>query len=140
MLPGGCLIHAVLGAVLPALAGHGLALALGFGAVLYGVPASRGLLAAAAVLLLALLLLARLGARARVALCAFLLSTVHGAGMALVPMLGPLCFGDAVPLSGFVGPALAALALHCAATVGLCGLLAGACRLPAYFTSRRVSG
>lgn len=135
-------MQGALGAVLPAAAGHALALAAGLVGALYGVAAGRGLLAAALAVLLGAMALARLaGARVWMALCAFLLSTVHGAGVALVPVLGPLCFGDGAPLSIFWWPALAALALHGAATVGLCGLLAGAWRLAgAYFTSRRVSG
>jgi hypothetical protein len=116
---------AILRALLSAAAGHGLAAAIGFGAVLAGLPADRRLVAAMAGALLVWIALAQLaGSSARLGLCSFMLSSAHGAGMMLVPMLGPVCLGDGLA-AGALAPMLAALALHTAGMVAASAVLAG---------------
>jgi hypothetical protein len=72
--------------------------------------------------------------RAALALWAFIGSTVHGAGLMLVPALVPLCMADtparAITASGSLPLALAAVALHAVAMLAVSGALAvAACRL-----------
>lgn len=117
-----------LGAVLAVSAGHALALAASMGALMYGYAAEAPMLAAAAALALVAVVLARLaGDTARLALCSFVLATLHGAGMALIPLLGSVCLSDGAPLPR---PLLASLALQTAGMIALHGVLAAAmCRV-----------
>ena len=67
-------------------------------------------------------------ARAGLALWSFAVSTVHGAGMMLVPALIPLCASGSpareITASGSMLLALAAIALHLAAMLAVTGALA----------------
>lgn len=70
---------------------------------------------------------------ARLALWSFLMSTVHGAGLMLVPALIPLCLGDAavreITASGSLMLALAAVGVHMAAMLVVTAAIAsGVCR------------
>jgi hypothetical protein len=67
------------------------------------------------------------------AIWSFVMSSVHGAGLMLVPALMPLCIGDAsvreITASGSLLPALAAVGVHMAAMLAVTGVMAtGACR------------
>jgi hypothetical protein len=66
-------------------------------------------------------------------LWSFLMSTVHGAGLMLVPALMPLCIGEPsvreITASGSLLLALAAVGVHMAAMLTVTGAMAtGACR------------
>jgi hypothetical protein len=73
------------------------------------------------------------GGHVGLAIWSFLMSTVHGAGLMLVPALMPLCIGDAsvreITASGSILLALAAVGVHMAAMLTVTGAMAsGACR------------
>jgi len=65
---------------------------------------------------------------AGIALWSFLMATVHGAGMMLVPALVPLCLADnparEITASGSLLPALAAVGVHTAAMLVTTGAIA----------------
>jgi hypothetical protein len=70
---------------------------------------------------------------AGLALWSFVMSTAHGAGLMLVPVLIPLCMGDApapeITASGSLTLALAAVGVHTAAMLTVTGVIAtGVCR------------
>lgn len=132
-------------ALLPIAIGHAASVALVVAAVMWGWSLPRSVLQAAAGCLLAAAVAVYLWRRAPrkartsaghvgLVLGAFLASTLHGAGLMLVPALAPLCLG-----SGAVGQgagaadplwwALAAVAVHMAAMLAVTGLVAtGVCR------------
>lgn len=72
--------------------------------------------------------LARHAGNAGIALWSFLMATLHGAGMMLVPALVPLCLSDnparEITASGSPALALAAVAVHMAAMLLTTGLVA----------------
>jgi hypothetical protein len=62
-----------------------------------------------------------------------MMSTAHGAGLMLVPVLMPLCTGNAatreITASGSLALALAAVGVHTAAMLAVTGVIAiGVCR------------
>lgn len=134
----------VLRALLPIAAGHFASVALVVVAVVWGLSMDRvalqvlagGLFAVAAIVHLSgrMPRVARAPAgHAGLALWSFMMSTVHGAGLMLVPALVPLCTGDvsvlAMTESGPLTLALAALGIHTAAMLAAIGLVAvGVCR------------
>lgn len=132
-------------ALLPIAVGHAASVALVVAAVMWGWALPRSVLQAAAGCLLvaavAVYLLRHAPHRARasaghagLALGAFLGSTLHGAGLMLVPALAPLCLGSGAvgQGAGAAGPlwwALAGVAVHMAAMLAVTGLVAtGVCR------------
>lgn len=135
-------------ALVPIGLGHIASVALVAVAVALGRPLDRGvLLALAGALLFASALAHLLGGRvlglrmraraghAALALWSFMVSSLHGAGLMLVPALVPLCLGtdaSALGKSGASGPlalALAAVGVHAAAMLAVTGLMAaGVCR------------
>jgi hypothetical protein len=66
--------------------------------------------------------------RAALALWSFVVSTVHGAGLMLVPALVPLCVGEGpareMTASGSLTLALAAVGVHTAAMLAVTGVVA----------------
>lgn len=71
--------------------------------------------------------------KAGLALWSFMMSTAHGAGLMLVPVLMPLCMGNApgreITASGSLTLALAAVGVHTAAMLAVTGVIAiGVCR------------
>jgi len=68
--------------------------------------------------------------RVGLALWSFLMSSLHGAGLMLVPALLPLCLGSGGDsVSGGLATALAAMALHGASMLAITGLVArGVCQ------------
>lgn len=132
-------------ALLPIAIGNAASVALVVGAVAWGWALPRSMLQAAAGCLLvaavAVYLWRRAPRRARASaghaglvLCAFLASTLHGAGLMLVPALAPLCLGSGAvgQGAGAAGPlwwAFAAVAVHMAAMLVVTGLVStGVCR------------
>ena len=70
--------------------------------------------------------------KAGLALWSFMMSSAHGAGLILVPMLMPLCLGSGatreITASGSLLLALAAVGIHAAAMIAVAGFLAiGVC-------------
>ena len=125
-------------ALTPIAAGHAASVALVAGLVALGL-AGIGLLqlSAGALLLTALLLRLsrrtgpRLRARAGcagLALWSFMAATLHGSGMMLVPALVPLCLSNSpakeITASGSLLLALAAVAVHMAAMLGVTAVIA----------------
>lgn len=128
-------------ALLPLGAGHVASVALVAGAVALGLAIDRGLWqVGAATLLVGAAIVHLRGGKARapagqaaLALWSFVMSTVHGAGLMLVPALIPLCLGDtparAADASGSLLLALAAVGVHSAAMLAVTGAIAcGVCR------------
>jgi hypothetical protein len=130
-------------ALLPIAGGHAGSIALVAAAVSFGLSMDRDVLVAVAAALLATMMLLHVSRRcdkisaptgyAGLALWSFMMSTVHGAGLMLVPALVPLCVaGDAarqIGASGSLTLALAAIAVHSAAMVAVIAVMAsGACR------------
>lgn len=132
-------------ALLPIAIGHAASVALVVAAVVWGWALPRSVLQAAAGCLLvaavAVYLWRRAPRKARTSaghaglvLGAFLGSTLHGAGLMLVPALAPLCLGSSAVGQGMdaSGPlllALAAVAVHMAAMLAVTGLVStGVCR------------
>ena len=71
--------------------------------------------------------------KAGLALWSFMMSSAHGAGLMLVPVLMPLCMGNApareITASGSLMLALAAVGVHTAAMLAVTGVIAiGVCR------------
>jgi len=128
----------------PIALGHAASISLVAGAVALGLSMERGVLLAVAggllIVVAALHLSGRMPRRMRapaghagLALWSFMMSTVHGAGLMLVPALIPLCLGDAsargMGASGSLALALAAVAVHTATMLAVTGLIAtGICR------------
>jgi len=131
-------------ALVPIAIGHTASVALVAGAVVWGVAMDRVVLQVLTGGLFAVTVIAHLSGRmpqvarvpaghAGLALWSFMMSTVHGAGLMLVPALVPLCAGDASVLeitgSGPLTLAFAAAGLHMAAMLAVTGVVAtGVCR------------
>ena len=138
----------VLRALVPIGLGHIASVALVAVAVALGRPVDRdALLVLAGVLLLACALAHLRGGRAlglrtraqaghaALALWSFMMSSLHGAGLMLVPALVPLCLGadaSALDKASAFGPlalALVAVGIHAAAMLAVTGVIAaGVCR------------
>jgi hypothetical protein len=131
--------------LLPITLGHLAAMGLVVAGVLLGHALDRALVQVAAGTLLAIVLLLglrrRTGAPVRapsgqagLALWSFLVSSAHGAGLALVPALVPLCAVDLASAPGnfswdALAMALPAVGAHAAAMLAVSGAMAfGACR------------
>lgn len=131
-------------ALLPIAAGHVVSVALVAAAVAFGLGLDRVVPQVLAVVLLVVVTLYRLwthkappsrmpATHAGLALWSFVMSTVHGAGMMLVPALLPLCLSDGpareITASGSLTLALAAVGVHAAAMLAVTGAAACmACR------------
>jgi hypothetical protein len=129
-------------ALMPIAVGHATSVALVAGAVALGLSMDRvvlqGLAGALLVVVAMVHLLGCTAQRARaghagLALWSFMMSTVHGAGLMLVPALIPLCMGDTpareITSSGSLTLALAAVGVHTAAMLVVTGAIAtGVCR------------
>ena len=131
-------------ALVPIALGHVAAIAVAAGAAALGLALDRFTLEAAACVLLlgaaAIPLSGRTHARLRMpaghaglALWSFVMATVHGAGLMLVPALIPICAGAGrvreITASGSLALALAAICLHTAAMLAVTGVAATwACR------------
>lgn len=129
-----------LSALLPIAAGHFTSIALVYAVMTLGLALDRVVLQYATVGLLiataALLVLPKHAAKrvpvpvtpVALALCSFLTSTAHGAGLMLVPALIPLCMGDApagpITTSGSLTLVLAAVAIHTATMLAVTGAIA----------------
>lgn len=126
-------------ALAPIALGHVASIVLVAGTVALGLSMDGTRLQAFAVGLLALAAAVHLRARATrraraaaghagLALWSFIVSTAHGAGMMLVPALIPLCLGSGpvreITASGSLLLALAAVAVHMAAMLTVCGVMA----------------
>ncbi len=131
-------------ALMPIAVGHALSIALVAATVALGLSLDRVLLQIlAGGLLVVVAVVHRLGraaerapvptAHAGLALWSFTLSTVHGAGLMLVPALMPLCMGNAAAresaASGSLTLALVAVGVHSAAMLAVTAVIAaGVCR------------
>jgi len=131
-------------ALMPIGIGHTTSVALVAAAVALGLSMDRIVLQALAGGLLVVLTMYHLLGRAAkpprarvghagLALWSFMMSTGHGAGLMLVPVLIPLCMGDAqareITASGSLALALAAVGVHTAAMLAVTGVIAtGVCR------------
>lgn len=128
-------------ALVPIGAGHLASVALVSGAAVAGLSVHRGAMPFVAGALCALALAVHLCTRAPqqarapaghagLALWSFMITSLHGAGLMLVPALIPLCIGDAggeLPASpGMLTMALAAAAIHTIAMLAVTGLMATA--------------
>ena len=134
----------VLRALMPIAVGHTTSIALMVGAVLLGLSMDRFSLQLVAGALLLVVALCHVSGRmpkrtrlptgqAGLALWTFIMSSAHGAGLMLVPVLMPLCLGNApaqtLTASGSLMLALAAIGIHTAAMLAVTGLIAtGVCR------------
>lgn len=149
LLAAGCGVRAhgrgrVLRALVPIGIGHMASIALVAGAVAFGLAMDHAVLRATAGGLFAVAMSLRLWPRAAprvrapaghgaLALWTFLMSSAHGAGWMLIPVLIPICVTDAstrhLTASGSLLLALAAVAVHGAAMLAVTGALAcGVCR------------
>ncbi|RXZ37028.1 hypothetical protein D9O50_08555 [Oxalobacteraceae bacterium CAVE-383] len=131
-------------ALAPIACGHAASVALVAAAVALGLAMDRGLLQTfAAGLLLAVAATCLLGRKtgryrtpashAGLALWSFMMSSAHGAGLMLVPVLIPLCAGNGpaheITASGSLTLALAAVGVHTLAMLAVTGVIAsGVCR------------
>jgi hypothetical protein len=109
-------------ALVPIAAGHAASVVLVAGAVALGMAMDRDVLLALAGVLLAALLLCR-RRRAGLALWSFMMCTLHGAGMMLVPALIPLCLAGSTA-SGSLLLALVAVGMHMGAMLAVTGAVA----------------
>jgi len=132
-------------ALVPIAIGHAASVALVAAAVAFGLSMDRVVLQISAGVLIVVFAALHLSSRtpgaarapaghAGMALWSFMMSTVHGAGLMLVPALIPLCMGDdasarEVGASGSLLLAFAAVGVHTAAMLAVTGAIAvGACR------------
>lgn len=129
-------------ALLPIGVGHVASVALVAGAVAFGLSMDRMAMQIVAGVLLAVVVICHLSGRkagriptgkAGLALWSFLMTSAHGGGLMLVPMLMPLCLGNGVAreftASGSLMMALAAAGVHTLAMLAVSGVIAlGACR------------
>lgn len=131
-------------ALVPITVGHVASVALVAAALAHGLAINRAVLQALAGALLVVVAMHRLSGRrvwrarvpaghAGLALWSFMVSTVHGSGLMLVPALIPICMGGAPArastASGSLMLALAAVGVHTAAMLAVTGVIAsGACR------------
>jgi small-conductance mechanosensitive channel len=126
-------------ALVPIAVGHIASVAVVCVALMSGLSMDRQLLQVLAVALLAVVVVVRLsGHTPRVmraltghagwALGAFVMSTAHGAGLALVPALMPFCVGDALAgeaiASEALSQAIVAVLVHAVAMLAVTGLIA----------------
>lgn len=128
----------VLRALMPIAGGHATSVALVAGAVAIGLSMDRVVMQVLAGGLLAVLAICHLSGRTRrvrapagkagLALWSFMMSSAHGAGLMLVPVLMPLCTGNAAAreftASGSLTLALAAVGVHTAAMLVVTGVIA----------------
>ncbi|ALN63925.1 putative membrane protein [Lysobacter antibioticus] len=81
---------------------------------------------------------------AGIALWSFLMATVHGSGLMLVPALAPMCLSGSpareITASGSMILALAAVAVHMAATLATTGVIAAAVSRGVAAQAHRLSG
>jgi hypothetical protein len=129
-------------ALLPLAAGHAASVALVAAAVALGLSMDGVLLQALAGTLLLVAVAVHLrgsstqrahAGRAGLALWSFMMSTLHGAGLMLVPALIPLCLANTpareITASGSLLLALAAVGVHATAMLVVTGVIAcGVCR------------
>lgn len=131
-------------ALVPIAVGHTVSIALVAAMVALGMSMDRVVLQVIAVVLLVIVVLHHLfGRKPRrawastghtgLALCSFMMSTAHGAGLMLVPALIPICMGSSpareITASGSLMLALAAVSVHTAAMLVVTGTIAYAvCR------------
>ena len=130
-------------ALMPIAIGHATSVALVAGAIAVGLSMDRivmQVLAGGLIVAVAICHFSGRTRRARVpagnaglALWSFMMSTAHGAGLMLVPVLMPLCMGNApareITASGSLTLALAAVGVHTAAMLAVTGVIAiGVCR------------
>ena len=129
-------------ALMPIAVGHATSVALVAGAIAVGLSMDRIAMQVLAGGLLAIVLICHLSGHkgrrapagnAGLALWSFMMSTAHGAGLMLVPVLMPLCMGNApareITASGSLTLALAAVGVHTAAMLAVTGMIAfGVCR------------
>jgi hypothetical protein len=129
-------------ALLPIATGHAASIALVAIAVPLSLSMGRVLLLALAGGLLAVVAIAHCSGRklgraptghVGLALWSFMMSTLHGAGLMLVPTLIPLCMantpGREIVASGSLAPALAAVGVHTVTMLAVTGVMAsGVCR------------
>src|SRR5688572_21508641 len=118
----------VLRALAPIAVGHALSIVLVALAVVFGLSMDRTVLLALAGGLLAVVAICHLTG-AGLALWSFMMSTMHGAGLMLVPALMPLCIANELNAFDSLAPALVAVGVHTAAMLAVTGVMAsGACR------------
>jgi len=130
-------------ALMPIAVGHATSVALVAGAIAVGLSMDRVAMQVLAGGLLVAVAICHFSGRTRharvpagntgLALWSFMMSTAHGAGLMLVPVLMPLCIGNApareITASGSLTLALAAVAVHTAAMLAVTGVIAiGVCR------------
>lgn len=120
-------------ALAPIAIGHAASVALVAGAIALGLAMNREVLLALAGILLAVVLLCH-RVRTGLAVWSFIMATVHGAGLMLIPALIPICMADTpardISASGSLLLALAAVGVHMAAMLAVTGAIAcGVCRL-----------
>jgi hypothetical protein len=123
-------------ALSPIAVGHVLSIVLVAAAVVFGLSMDRAALQALAGGLFVIVALAYVSKRIRapaghagLALWTFMMSSAHGSGLMLVPVLMPLCAADVVTASDALLPVLAAVGVHTAAMLAVTGVIAtGVCR------------
>ena len=130
-------------ALMPIAVGHATSVALVAGAFAIGLSMDRVAMQVVAGGLLVAVAICHLSDRTRrarvpagqagLALWSFMMSSAHGAGLMLVPVLTPLCIGNApareITVSGSLTLALAAVGVHTAAMLAVTGMIAiGVCR------------
>lgn len=130
-------------ALMPIAVGHVASIALVAGAFAIGLSMDRVVMQVLAGGLLVVVAIHHLSGRAKrarvpagktgLALWSFMMSSAHGAGLMLVPVLMPLCVGNGaaqkVTASGSLMLALAAVGVHTAAMIAVTGVIAiGVCR------------
>jgi hypothetical protein len=125
-------------ALMPIAVGHATSVALVAGAFAIGLSMDRVLMQVLAGGLLAVIAIYHLSGRTRrawmptgkagLSLCSFMMSTAHAAGLMVVPVLMPLCIGNApareITASGSLTLALAAVGIHTAAMLAVTGVIA----------------
>ena len=125
-------------ALMPIAVGHATSVALVAGAIAVGLSMDRVAMQVLAGGLLVVVAICHFSGRTRrarvpagkagLALWSFMMSTAHGAGLMLVPVLMPLCMGNApareITASGSLTLALAAVGVHTAAMLAVTGVIA----------------
>jgi hypothetical protein len=125
-------------ALMPIAVGHATSVTLVAGAFSVGLSMDRAAMQVLAGGLLSVIAIYHLSGRTRrarmpagkagLALCSFMMSSAHGAGLMLVPVLMPLCMGNAPArestASGSLTLALAAVGIHTAAMLAVTGVIA----------------
>jgi hypothetical protein len=131
-----------IGALVPIGIGHVASIGLVAGAVAFGLSMDRVAMQVVAGGLLVVVAICHLSGRTKrarvpagkagLALWSFMMSSAHGAGLMLIPVLMPLCTGNAVAreitASGSLTLAFAAVGVHSAAMLAVTGVIAiGVC-------------